>query len=373
MNTSPNATALCETAKEIFTSPYYRGILIAELVFSALAIAPNALLLSVVWRVIVLPSNLRLLLGHMSFIFLWFSIGDITKIFYYLFLTSPCAYNISIRNCRIFDLATTWLILPNIYYSLMPLCVERVYASINYRVYDIAASNKKPWMALFLILCAWLTAGLINGNTLFTLPTDRYVPICDGSCMPPTSNSMLTFSTYLILEGVAGMAVAFIYYYNRHVARSMAINRAKYSLSARFQIDQNVQVNAIIIPSMILHFIYHLPSFTATVVLQTSVAYSVSVETKACLGRLTVWWRLVYAVTHPILAFYCNAHLKHHLIRGPVGKIFEYVGIEGCNAKQASGRTTISNAAAHFDYLHQLWSTAKVPPKKTPLVAPKLW
>lgn len=353
-STFNDTVADCDKATLLFTNTNIRNILISECVFAILAIAPNGFFLSIIRKSIVLPSNLRILLGHLGFIFLWFALGDTVKCVY-LLTRDPCAFEISQQDCRIFDLVTTWLVLPNIFYALMPICVERLYATINYRIYD---NQSKPWLAYSLILCAWITAICMNGVGVFWLPDDRYVPICDSSFTPPPSNPVTTSVVYLSLETGAIFATVFIYFYNRHVASSMAINRAKYNLSARFMIDQNVQINNVIVPCMVLHLVFHVPAF-AFIVAGKSNAFGVGPETGYSLTRFSFLWRMVYALLYPICAIHFNQYLKNYLGKGAIGKFLGRFGIQLQNGVNLESGHAASKSTVHFNYLNEIWSVGK--------------
>lgn len=355
----PNFThSSCEIAQEIMT-PYFKAFIAAEVILATLAIVPNILLLSAVHDVTILPKNLRFLIGHFSIILLLFSLGTITKGLYYLIIPA-CDFSIHFQGCKILELATSALALPNIFYAIFSLCMERLYATLNYRNYD---KDQSPYMAIFLIVVSWTTALSVNARGTFSLPTDQYAPFCDTTFVPTVSSQIL-FPIYMLLEWIGAATTIFIYFYNRYIAKNMMINRALYDLSARFLIDQNVQINAVIMPSMALHFICHLPTFSLLIPVFLVKNLPMSNPMRVNLTRFTFVWRLVYAFLDPLIAFRFNSHLRQHLIDGPLGKMARRAGMEWSKKKKSTVQTG-SQYVAHFNYLDRMWSVGngKVPVK----------
>lgn len=343
----------CALATFTANLPYYRVILIAECVFAGLAIVPNAMLIVIISRVGVFPANLRLLLGHFSLMLLWYSAGNSIKSVYLLVATS-CAYNISVFWCKIMDLACTAVALPIMFYTLTALCAERLYATIRYNIYDKTAS-RKPWFAGLLIVMSWACAIGIHGNTVLSLPVNEFVPICESNFIPLKSSTV--YEVYMALELAAGLITAFVHWYNRFIARNMAINRALYDLSSRFQVDQNGHVNVVLVPSVILHIICHIPTFLLVIVVRGE--FETSQEMRAYLTRLTYLWRLLYALAHPLIAFRFNKYLKQQLYQSLVGQLFTRVRHHGKpNSIQDRGAVIAAQEKFHWGYLHNQWDRA---------------
>lgn len=342
----------CRLAQEIFTD-MYKGIMISEMVTGAMGILPNLFLLSAVSSVTVFPSNLRLLIGHFSFVLLLFILATLIR-GVYVFSTKVCSFTITIRTCRFYDIlfgAT----LANIHFSLVALCIERVYATFNYKKYDKA--RKVPYLGFFLIICGWFAAFWLNGiGTVSTIPNDRFVPFCESNLIANTGFQYM-FPLYVGIESLTTLATILVHFYNRHIARNMAINRALYDLSSRFLVDQNVQINAILLPGTGLHFLCHLPAFIFLIPLMWTGGWGLTVPTRAWLVRSTLLWRLLYALIDPLIAFRYNVHLRQHLLNGPVGGLLARLGFDVQKGKNVVN--PFSHANVHFDYLDKLWAKAR--------------
>lgn len=365
----------CEDHTHLIFSSIYKGVVTGELIAACLALTPNILLTLVIWRVSVFPVNLRLLLGQFSFLLTWLSIGNIIKSVYVL--SAPaCAYHISQQGCKIFELVVSTLPLATVNYSLIALCVERLVATVIYKRYEKGGWHNKPYLACALIVMAQVIAVAVNAHGVAGLPTNVYVAVCESNFLPSTSLPYLV-QIYLSNECLAALFTIFIYFYNKRVAKSMAINRALYDLSSRFLIDQNVQINAIVVPSMTLHFLAHIPAYTIGNI-QKSIVLDLS--TKAWLARTTVLLRLIYAVMHPVIAFYFNAHMRQQLLVGtPLGWLLQRLGVRGIK-KSKLGRATrrvehlhTNNLAVHFDHLDRVWALVKPSNKITPGSSRAAW
>lgn len=352
-----NRTAQCIMAQQLL-NPYSKGIIWAECMAAALAVLPNALLVKIVWHVKVFPSNLRLLLCHFALLLLIFSVSSIVRGAYFL-ITAPCSFRFSQKSCRIFDLATQYLVIPNIYMALFTLCVERLHATIQYKNYD---KTKKPWLAASLIIITWIVSFYVYGSDVPSLPTDRYIAMCDVTFIPfPATSGYLTL-VYFVSEWLSGLITVFLYFRTRHVARNMAINRAIYDLSSRFLVDQNVQVNAVIMPWVVLHIVCHLPTLAISIfVTAVQARMPVSLETRSWLRQVTILWRLIYAVVDPLVAFSFNGHMNQHLSKSWFGEMMKkYCGIGfGRSAKVGAAGSSMGNhpteGAIHFNQLAKIW------------------
>lgn len=344
INSTNNETGKCHLASAIIT-PQFKTIVFAECLIAPFAFAPNLMLLRALWRVTVFPTNLRLILGYLSCTFLLFATATLVKGLYIL-VSPPCAYSFSQRDCRIFDLTTSGLVITHLYFCLASLCIERLYATVRFRHYD---KNTTPWLGRILILFSWAILFSIYCNDVFWLPTDLYVPICESNFLPQRSPYLMP--GYLGLECVTMSMTIFTYVYNRHVARNMVINRALYDLSARFLVDQNVQINTIVLPSIALHFVAHIPM--VSLLIPVNSFGGVSPPVRSLILRGTYVWRLLYAVADPLLAFYLNAHLRQNLERGPFGRVMKRLGV---NIGKNKATAVQVHAVLHFDYLEKAWA-----------------
>lgn len=249
------------------------------------------------------------------------------------------------------------------FYTLIGLCIERLYATVTYRKYD---KDQVPWMGICLIICAWITAFLVsNGHTIHTLPDNEHVPFCDNTFLPPGSSYIVP--TYVTLEIAATLVTLLLHYYNRNIAANMAINRAMYDLSSRFLVNQNVQVNAILLPSMILHVLCHLPNYLILLPVKLTGYWAIPMATKAWVIQSSFLLRLVYAFVDPVIAFWYNGHLRRYLRNGPIGAVLRKAGLMGLG-KPKNEVAAYSPAVAHFEQLEIVWATKvamKIPRKAT--------
>lgn len=353
----------CSVAQSIVPNLHYQVAVIIESVCGIYAFVANVLLLVVGWRVMVFPANLRILLGHLSFILAWYGLGGAVKGAY--LLGSPvCDLVITSRNCRILEMMCTNLGIPNMVVTLSAVWIERLYATIRYRRYDRPGVRQVPCVAISSLFVIWGAALGFNVYPLIVTPPNSYTSICEGSVFAPRSALAPYYILYLVLEVLAVFATVFIYFFNRHMLKSMVINRALYDLSSRFSVDQNVQVNAVLMPSMILHLLCFLPNYALLLLF-----FDFDIPTKATLLHISYLWKQVYAGVHPTLAFALNKRLKQQLYQNVIGRLLAVIGLKW----ERSPKTTDVNMRsrqegdAHFKHLEDLWSGQK-PLPAAPLI-----
>lgn len=350
-NVSINMSLLCEEAKTISETLPMKIILILECIVGVLAIFPNLLTIILLFRIKVFHLNLRVLLGHLSFDLVFYSISLAEKASRHL-RTPFCKMPMLFRECIVQEWAIT-IPLHNVMLALVILLLERLYSTIRFRTYD--RSSRWPTLALVLFICSWTSTLSVQLTNYASANRDLWISICETSFVAGIKQILTITGSFVCLETVAIALMIFVYTYNRFMLRRMVINRAQFDLSARFQIDQNVKVNAALMPSAVLHVICYLPTYTFLLwtYLQPS---AFKIETQAWCVHLTFLWRLVYAFAHPTILLILNPNLRQGFRKTALGRLFPNFG------RQKSQIMSMYSASAqitdaHFTYLRRMWST----------------
>lgn len=356
-NFSTNETELCQVAKTIMDVPQTKAILALQCIVGVVAVFPNLLTIMLLFRVKVFHPNLRVLLGHFSFDLMFYSATIAEKAFRRL-VTPVCQLPVFFPTCVIRD----WLVgipLHNAMLALIVLLLERLYATVRFRGYE--NGNTRPYLAMILLVCTWISTLTIQLSNYAKASPIR-VPVCETALSSTPTQLTTVIATFMSLETLAIAMMVFIVVYNRILLRYMVINRAQFDLSARFQVDQNVSVNAALLPSAILHVICYLPNYTFLLfclIDLTSSSIYIPIETRAWLLHLSFLWRLVYACAHPFLIIALNPNLKHELFKTTCGRLFVFVKRCGNTLKtEDSLMRSVAVSNAHFSYLEKVWGSA---------------
>lgn len=359
---------LHHVAAELVDTPGFPIILILEMIVSLAAILPNLLLLYVLARVRIFPMNLRLLLGHLSLNLIAYAtafwVKAISTLTVVIERRNPDLLIANSYMCKFTELANT-VPLQNVVYSSLALCLERIYSTIRYKKYE--REHSKPWLAIAFIPLVWATSLANQLNSLFTIDRSDEVPICESLLSVTPKAAMLILTLNLSVESTNVLLAGIVYFWNSRKLRAMTMNRAQTSLGARFQISQNVEINSIMMPSMVLQSICYVPNyiFLFLVIFGLDEEHF-QVPLRAILIHVNYFWKLCFCLLHPLVAFNRKARLMHHLKkRAPTGlgrilnrshRINPTMISTTMAAAEMNIEDTIANTNAHFEALKSIWA-----------------
>lgn len=136
----------------------------------------------------------------------------------------------------------------------------------------------------------------------------------------------------------------------------MLANRAiTHTLASRFQLEQNIQITAILEPSAILEFLTFLPNqiFLFLVIGGLNLSY----ETKTVLIHCNYFWKICFCMAYPIVAFARNVHLRRGLVKAMPWKSLGQRMATRTKVVRITpkGLKTRAQAKVHFDTLDKMW------------------
>lgn len=356
-----NSTDHCLIAQSVAAQLELKVVFTLESIFGVLALFPSMLTLYLLWRVKIFHANLRLILANLTGNLFVYSASEAIKVIHRL-TSDPCtSHNMPLKTCMLRDY---FVIVPahNALISLVILNLERLYATFRYRTYDYG--SHVPYLGLVLLAAAWATTLGLNIPGYFAAPETARVAVCELALVGQPDAVFNVIILMASFETVAAVITFFVYVYNKYILGRMSLNRARYDLSARFQVSQNEQLNTALMPGMLLHMVCHLPTYIFLTVLFV-LKGQLATETKTWLLHLTYLWRLIYALLDPILLITLNASLRQGLKKTAIGRLLiaacKCCGKRNKTKTQDTATKSVTVMNAHFDYLQQSWAMQKPP------------
>lgn len=355
-NDTFNQTNFCEAEDAKTKFKQLHILFTLEVILGLASLIINASFLIIIRKVKVMPINIRCLLTHLSLTLLGYAAATMYKAISYLSVTDPCSLGMNAFECRLRELPLSlpWAAM---FYSLSGISIERLVSTFRSRSRDHAPSS--PVMSGILILAIWAATLFTTCLGLAYIPRDRTIPVCELGLSKESNSSTVSISINMILEISAMAVMVAVTIYEKYVAKNIAINRVLYSLSARFYITQNVEVNGFMLPSMMLHVVCYLPNmiFYLLAVYNTPM----SIATKWMVIHLSYLWILFYSLCHPILAFARNFHVKKQFKKTTVWVLLYKVWKMSTGRVAAAYNNSMAmnqNIKAHFEHLEQIWATS---------------
>lgn len=291
------STALndCAASKSIADDKAFRFLLILELFTAFLAVFLNAIVLWIIPHVGVFHVNLRVILAHMSLNLLVYSaacgvkeIIMLHRIFNIYAPNADCRMVTKAFECKLQELSNT-IPVGNIVYTSLVLVIERFYSTVRYRRYD--QDHHGPWLALVLLALAWIPVLWSQLGGLFDISRQKTVPVCESLISMNSSGAVQVLAMNLSAEIVTVAMALHLYFWNNYKLKAAAVNRAKHTLSSRFQISQNVQINSVLLPSMLFQSFCYLPNYLFLLIVIVGLPFTTA--TKAWLLHVNYLWKLV--------------------------------------------------------------------------------
>lgn len=359
MNTSSQSNAslgflhACATTKFVLEQAALVPLLWIEILVGTVAVVFNCGLIVSIWKAKTFHANLRSLLAYFSVCLAWFNFSRCYKAVIILFLVSdadPCRRLKTSYQCSVDEILVS---IPSYLtpWSFFGLCLERLYATLRYKSYE--TSGTSLWIILASIVLVSVTPISSNVNTVLRSSTTQYSPLCESLLSKSGTIGALPLSVTSVVICLASALCC--KFWNDYKMRMGGLNRAQQTLASRFQIAQNVQINRMLLPTMLLQTLCNAPHYILLALLLSDL--DVHVETRSVLSHCNYIWRMAYALLHPLLAFHRIRALRQQLTlylpclqrKRPEAKTVNRVGAE---------------AKLHFVILEAAWERAREAKKK---------
>jgi hypothetical protein len=272
-----------------------------------------------------------------------------------------CTLAVITSDCKLSEFPVAF---PNnaLSYASFAICLERVYCTMRYKHYD--KNGAKPWLAAALIFCTWIivvTNQVINWSNA---SKTKVTPVCENLLSVTPAGTTNTLVPQMTVEiGIVLLSLS-VHIYNKHQVNNGFVNISKMSLSARFQLDQNVQLNRIVTPSMIFEAICYVPILLLLTLLNSG--YEIELTQKVILVHFSYIWKLAFCILQPILGFRENPHLNKGL-RNMCRQIWYFIlnkkrmvtPVDELNGRKIGQRTVAASAKdaeVYFKNLQDQWA-----------------
>lgn len=343
-----SSIAACEISNELPTLP----ILVVELTITVM-LAPSGFILNacLIYSIIkssLFNNNLRILLGHMSLMASLYCLATFVKyisVFVFM-LWDPCYLVSTLYNCKLKEIA---IILPllGMIYSLVAIGFERLFATLFYKTYDHV---RNIYLSIIMIICIWCMNLTIYLYPLPNIPL-AYIPLCQSLLALNKQAATSTLAASGVMEILSVLSFICTTFLDRFKLSKLMINRAHHTLTARFQLSQNVKVNKIMLPSALAHFVCFIPShlFATSAIF----GWEMNLFEKIEFIHLSLLLIVLFTNLHGIIIFYNNDRLREHISnRFPgIKKYFTKNQIE-----PISQAHDLDGTERHFQFLESIWN-----------------
>jgi hypothetical protein len=260
---------------------------------------------------------------------------------------SPCDFLSSALYCRFYIFAK-YLLNFTLFNSLFFCAIERIYATVRYKTYEI---NAKPYLSITLVIMSWSFSFL--GGVVIILPTlahtELYSTVCGSSLTVSKTGFVVSLGTFMALDMLGLLTFYLIFRVNKVKRRKLKAAK----LSAKYQLSENVRVSQVHIPMITCHVAFCFTSNTGLLfsVLRTEThleSYTQTVLFWANLSNFyTVFMPLltIYDVPHRLGAFWRRGIMTTTTVAPASIEIRRFEGGILMNAEQVH----------HFETLKMAW------------------
>lgn len=353
-----NGPDLCNVTKTVASSILYRAILFMEFSFCITGAVLNGFVVILIKRNSTLHINIRLLLGHLTLTNAWYCTAAIIRILHVLItaIIDPCSLVMETLSCRYLDMINVLPLVGSIY-IIAAIGIERLYASYKYRTYEL---KKNIVPVILLIVTVWVMCLLTQTYGFFTVTPKKLTPICLGILELKKTGAQTLVCVSFSLELFALITIIGNYFINVRQMGGLYINQAQeHSLTARFQLDQNVKMNRLLLATIITHICFWiLYSIYVISMLETSQMAPLA---RVCLMHFGYILIVCYTNCNPIISVWNNVFLQNELKKySPAifhywNKIYTYKMT--VNKKVDTIRTGLSLIEHHMEIMENAWKT----------------
>lgn len=351
-----NASLYCNGTKDLPTMPILVFELFLNIMMTPIGCLLNLFLIYSILRSTLFHNNLRLLMGHLSAMAVWYNVASFGKSLYTLMVmySEPCNLVTTLYNCKVQELISI-LPLQTMLYSLVAIGLERLYATLFYTTYDY---TKNLYMSLTLIFCIWFAALTLQLSPLPHIPSGKIL-VCQNLLVINQKTALTLLIIGLVLEFFSVLIFTCTTCWDRIKLRKLMINQAQHTLSARFQLAQNVEINKIMLPSALAHLACFtlINSFPLSVVSGWDTTFEVKVQ--FIQGSLLLVD--VFTILHALIIFRQNDRLRQQLgLAFPrLKKFFATVKVKPSTPDFSGAQETLR----HFEFLEYTWNSQLLAPR----------
>lgn len=308
-STVTNRTDLCNITKTVTSSSYYWTVLILECIFCFSGLLFNGLILILLKRNTLLHFNIRVLFGHLTLTIVWFCIAQLIRILHIAVTTlvNPCLLVMEVFSCKLLDMINVLPLISTLY-IMSAIGIERLYASYMYRTYE---SRKNTALTFVFIMTTWVLCLFQQLVAFYNIPHNKFTPMCMGIMEIKKESAQLLLAMGGSLETFASVVILVNYFINKNQSSDSFINRAQHSLTARFQVHQNVKINRMLLAVMLAHNIFWvLDTFYMIGALEMT---DMTILARSCMFQVNQMLILIYCISNPIVSVWHNVLLQNEM------------------------------------------------------------
>ncbi|CAJ0606547.1 unnamed protein product [Cylicocyclus nassatus] len=356
----------CQIAYHATTNSLIQTIRFVHIFFCFIGVVASALFIFVLLSRSSqnLHVNLRLSLASLS-LAAWIACTQLLIIAVYSLVQTltednPCKTLYEAKWCAI----ARFPVVLSIYATLsgiLILAVERTIATLKYKTYEVHGSRL---VALILIGAQWLISILLAVLSVLVRADPGYVHYCTVYVSHPRT-AVFSLCVMSILEVAALLYFIILLQSNQRRQVNEFVNNAMHTLTERYQLQENVRIMRILIPSVTVHAVLTMIGLVSLLVF--AIVYRTAEERMivrfAPFSELVVLVVPIYAVVFPFVAILWNKQLWQ-AARRALPCFFNERAVPPSEVRLIPDHTIIvsrpskqmeRDSDTHFDMLQEMW------------------
>ncbi|KAJ1359347.1 Serpentine receptor class alpha/beta-14, variant 2 [Parelaphostrongylus tenuis] len=245
--------------------------------------------------------------------------------------------------------------------GILILAVERTIATLNYKSYEVHGSRI---VAVMLIGAQWSLSIFLAVISVLVRADPGYVHYCTVYVSHPRT-AVFSLCVMSILEAVALVYFIVLLHSNQRRQVNEFVNNAMHTLTERYQLQENVRIMRILIPSVTVHAVLGMIGLISLLVFAIihRTADERMVVRFAPFSELALLVVPIYAVVFPFVAVVRNKQLWL-ASRRALPCLFnerstpptnERLIPSQANMASRQSKQTERDSAIHFDMLQEMW------------------
>ncbi|CAI4223189.1 unnamed protein product [Auanema sp. JU1783] len=247
--------------------------------------------------------------------------------------------------------------------AIIVIAIERTIATIKYRTYEVHGSR---CVAISLISAQWFLSILLASSSTYARTDSGYLHHCSVYISHPKS-AVISLSTMSVLEIFTLFFLVLLQHRNEQKQIREFVNNAMHTLTERYQLQENVKIMRVIIPSIAVHTVLSLCGVISMLVFTLLTGpdeYGMSAKF-APFSETVLLVVPLHSVVFPLVAILKNKQLRHATGR-VLPWLFPYNKrrniVELSESSPESGPLTSRFSAqvdkdgdVHFNMLNEMW------------------
>ncbi|ULU05293.1 hypothetical protein L5515_013910 [Caenorhabditis briggsae] len=358
----------CQIAFHATTNPFMQTIRLVHIFLCTFGAISSSLFIYVLLNSSSrnLHRNLRISLASLAFAALVACLQLDFIAFYHLALTltaeNPCDSMYEARKCAILRFPVVLSIYATLC-GIIVLAIERTIATLKYKTYEAHGSRK---VGVILIAGQWVICIIVAICSVLLRSDPGYVHYCTAYISHPRT-SVFSLCFMSALEVITLVYFIVLLQSNQRRQVNEFVNKAMHSLSERYQLQENVKIMQILIPSITVHAILGFIGLGS--MLMFAIMYR-SADDRLIVGfapfsEVVLLVIPVYAVVFPIVAVFQNKQLRHKFRRA-LPFLFNPESQESSEMlpdpppshtmiTSRPSRQLEKESDTHFDLLNEMW------------------